>query len=147
MLIDKSDWFQEVRNIYEHCFERHVDEQKWQTLADLDIDAVKQQAETLRPGHACMISDALRDHSIRPTECDEEMGINIHMPIDWDDGQEWLLRMPSLSDIPKPADMLAQVRLSEVCTYRFLHAAGVPVPEVYGWGTGSLSNKRGECKR
>jgi len=57
--------------------------------------------------------------------------MGVHIPIKFEGGKEWLLRIPSLSDVPEPADMVAQVRASEVLTYRALREAGVLVPEVY----------------
>jgi hypothetical protein len=113
-------------------------------LADLDLEAVKREAEALRPGHTCTVVQASRDHSVRPFEVDEGMGVNIHVPITFDDGEEWLLRIPSYSDKPFPPDMTAQTRESEVCTYQALYAAGVAVPKVYSWGSGTLSKKKGE---
>jgi len=93
------------------------------------------------------VVQASRDHSVRPSEGNLGTGINIHVPITFDDGEEWLLRIPSYGDKPFPKNVTAQTRESEVCTYKILHAAGVLVPEVYSWGMGTLSKKKGEYRR
>ena len=110
------------------------------------MKAVKREAEALRPGHTCTVVQASRDHSVRPSEGNLGTGINIHVPITFDDGEEWLLRIPSYGDKPFPENVTAQTRESEVCTYKVLHAAGVAVPEVYSWGMGTFSKKKGMCR-
>lgn len=74
----------------------------------------------------------------------DDGGINLHVPIKFESGEEWLLRIPSFSDKPEPAPITAQVHLSEVLTYKALKAAGVAVPEVYGWGMGTVSKTAGQ---
>jgi hypothetical protein len=71
-------------------------------------------------------------------------GINIHVPIRFEDGEKWILRIPSFGDRPQPADVVALVRTSEVLTYKSLRAAGVAVPEVYSWGFGDVSKSAGK---
>jgi hypothetical protein len=86
------------------------------------------------------MTNTLRDCSIRK----DDGGPNLHIPIIFEDGCEWLLRLPVFRSPPKPANMCALIRTSEVLTYQALHSAGVLVPEVYSWGMGSLSENR--CK-
>ena len=72
------------------------------------------------------------------------MGVNLHVPINLEDGKTWLLRIPSFGGKPEPADVLARVRASEILNYQTLREAGVAVPEVYGWGIGTLSKSKGQ---
>jgi len=100
---------------------------------------VKKEVATIRPDSAFVVDVSNGDISDRT-----DMGQNIHVPINFETGEEWLLRIPSFSQRPEPATMLARVHMSEILTYKALRAAGVAVPEVYGWGLGTVSKSAGE---
>jgi hypothetical protein len=112
---------------------------KWQTLTELDIERLKKEIAIIRPGSSFVIDVSHGDVSDRT-----DAGINIHVSISFETGEEWLLRIPSFADKPDPATMVAQVHMSEVLTYKALKAAGVAVPEVYGWGLGTVSKSASE---
>lgn len=95
----------------------------------------------LKPGINFTLDKQLGDVSDRD---DDDGGINIHVPLRFEGGEEWLLRLPSFGDKPEPADMVFQIRTSEVLTYKVLRDVGVAVPEVYGWGFGTVSRTSGE---
>jgi hypothetical protein len=109
-------------------------------LSDLDLDALKNELEVLRPGHTCEI--AMPDI----TEIDEEChgGLNIHIPILFDDGVEWMLRLNGYDRDHPPFEVLEYKRRSEVATMMALQSVTDLVPKVYGWGVGKLSKTNGE---
>ena len=72
------------------------------------------------------------------------MGENIHVPVKFETGEEWLLRIPTFAVKPEPATIAAKINTSEVLTYKALRAAGVAVPELHGWGLGIVSKTSGE---
>jgi hypothetical protein len=112
---------------------------KWQTLAELDLDRLKKETAIIRPGSSFVVDMSKGDVSDRT-----DAGINIHVRINFETGEEWLLRIPSFAERPEPATMVSQVCMSEVLTYKALKAAGVAVPEVYGWGLGTVSKTASE---
>ena len=116
------------------------DNQASETIADLDDEKLKKEILALEPGENFTLEKHLGDVSDRR----DDGGVNIHIPIKFEGGKEWLLRIPSLSEVPEPADMVAQVRTSEVLTYKALREGGVLVPEVYSWGFGTVSKTAGE---
>jgi hypothetical protein len=111
-----------------------------QTLADLDIEKLRREVAALKPGSNFVMSQHLGDVSDRL----DDGGINIHIPLKFEGGDEWLLRIPSYGLRPAPVDMVFQVRTSEVLTYKALRAAGVAIPDVYGWGFGTISRSAGK---
>jgi len=113
--------------------------QKWQTLADLDVERLKKEIAIIRPGSTFHIDVSNGDVSDRT-----DMGENIHLPVKFETGEEWLLRIPTFAIKPEPAAITAKINTSEVLTYKALRAAGVAVPEVHGWGCGVVSKTEGE---
>lgn len=116
------------------------DNQASETIADLDVEKLNKEILVLEPGVNFTVEKRLGDVSDRR----DDGGINIHLPIKFEGGKEWLLRIPSFSDKPEPADMVELIRTSEVLTYKALREAGVLVPEVYSWGFGTISKSAGE---
>jgi hypothetical protein len=116
------------------------DNQASETIADLDVDKLNKEILALEPGVNFIVERRLGDVSDRR----DDGGINIHLPIKFEGGKEWLLRIPSYGDKPEPADMVEQIRTSEVLTYKALREGGVLVPEVYSWGFGTVSKSAGE---
>jgi hypothetical protein len=116
------------------------DKQASETIADLDVDKLNKEILALEPGVNFTVEKRLGDVSDRR----DDGGVNIHLPIKFEGGKEWLLRIPSYGDKPEPADMVEQIRTSEVLTYKALRAGGVLVPEVYSWGFGTVSKSAGE---
>jgi hypothetical protein len=108
-------------------------------LADLDVERLKKEIAIIRPGSSFVVDVSHGDVSDRT-----DAGINIHISINFETGEEWLLRIPSFADKPEPATMMAKVHTSEVLTHKALKAAGVAVPEVYGYGLGTVSKTTSE---
>jgi hypothetical protein len=122
------------------------DNQASETIADVDVEKLNKEVMALEPGVNFTLEKHLGDVSDRR----DDGGPNIHIPIKFEGGKEWLLRIPSYGYKPEPADMVALVRTSEVLTYKALRAGGVLVPEVYSWGFGTVSKSAGEqscCRR
>lgn len=117
----------------------HSDRQASETIADLDVAKLKKQISALEPGEKFTLEKRLGDVSDRT----DDGGINIHIPITFEGGKQWLLRILSFSDRPEPADMVERVRNSEVLTYKALRVAGVLVPAVYSCGFGTVSKCAG----
>jgi hypothetical protein len=110
-------------------------------LNDLDLDALKNELTILRPGHTAEIT--MPDI----TEIDEEChgGLNIHLPISFDDGVEWMLRLSAYDRDPPPMGLLEYKRRSEVATMMALREVTDLVARVYSWGVAKLSKTQGEC--
>jgi hypothetical protein len=66
-------------------------------------------------------------------------GFNVHVPINFDDGVQWLARISRYLKGDGPVDMLSQTTESEVSTYRKLKSHDFPVAQVMDWGTGLFS--------
>lgn len=58
-------------------------------------------------------------------------GTNVHIPIEFDDGAEWLVRLPQSTSASPPKVLADQSLSSEVFTYRLLKSAGIKVPNIY----------------
>ncbi|KAL8286585.1 hypothetical protein RQP46_004602 [Phenoliferia psychrophenolica] len=58
-------------------------------------------------------------------------GTNVHIPIEFDDGAEWLVRLPQSTSASPPKVLADQSLSSEVCTYRLLKSVGIKVPNIY----------------
>jgi hypothetical protein len=116
------------------------DKQASETIADLDEEKLNKEILALEPGVNFTVEKRLGDVSDRR----DDGGVNIHLPIKFEGGKEWLLRISSYGDRPEPADMVELIRTSEVLTYKALRAGGVLVPEVYSWGFGTVSKSAGE---
>jgi hypothetical protein len=66
-------------------------------------------------------------------------GFNIHLEVSFEDGVEWLVRIPKYNRGDGPVDLLQQVLESEAHTYKMLLDHGIPVPAVHHWGLGEFS--------
>ena len=80
------------------------------------------------------------------TEIDEEChgGLNIHIPILFDDGVEWMLRLNGYDRDHPPFGVLEYKRRSEVATMVALQSVTGLTPRVHGWGVGKLSKTKGQ---
>lgn len=80
------------------------------------------------------------------TEIDEEChgGLNIHIPISFDDGVEWMLRLNGYDRDHPPFGVLEYKRRSEVATMMALQSVTGLTPRVHGWGVGKLSKTKGQ---
>lgn len=72
-------------------------------------------------------------------------GYNVHLVLLFDDGVEWLLRVPGYPLGPSPPMIRKRVRESEALTYRLMKSAGLPVAMVHDWGCGTLSSTSSTC--
>jgi hypothetical protein len=102
----------------------------------LDLSVVVAQAEALRPGHSCTGPDKL----VIGDEEDTNLiigGTNIHFPIEFDDGSQWMVRVQQICTISPPFEVRKAEVLSEAATFKRLYEAGVKVPQVWlpnEWG-------------
>ncbi|WVQ79832.1 hypothetical protein IAT38_001932 [Cryptococcus sp. DSM 104549] len=98
------------------------------TLDSLDPSLVITQATVLRPGHTCTftipaITTLFKDSSYA---C-----MNLHLPLEFDDGVKWMVRVPLRRWVNPPRELREMVVASEVATMRMLHEAGVKVPNAW----------------
>nr|XP_031859378.1 uncharacterized protein CI109_005219 [Kwoniella shandongensis]KAA5526450.1 hypothetical protein CI109_005219 [Kwoniella shandongensis] len=91
-----------------------------------------QQAQALRPGHTCTFSLPLDHLAIKRTRGPKNYsGMNIHFPIDFDDGIRWLVRARLVKVYRPPIDMQKKIMESEVATMKFLRMHNIPVPNAW----------------
>jgi hypothetical protein len=77
-----------------------------------------------------------------PEEC--HGGLNIHIPLLFDDGVKWMLRLNGYNRDHTPFEVLKYVRESEVATMTALQSVTNLVARVHDWGMGTLSKTNGE---
>ncbi|WVQ81588.1 hypothetical protein IAT38_003712 [Cryptococcus sp. DSM 104549] len=58
-------------------------------------------------------------------------GMNLHMPLQFDDGVKWMVRIRMLAAWTVPRDLLQIVSTSEVATIQLLHSEGARVPQAW----------------
>ncbi len=98
---------------------------------------ISSSAALLRPGHACTL-DLLGDVTRM------QGGINTHMPVTFDDGVQWLVRVrhPSVRTAPKAVS--DRTMLSEIETMRAVAKVGGPlIPQVWA---NDILDERDESK-
>ena len=80
------------------------------------------------------------------TEIDEEChgGLNIHIPILFDDGVEWMLRLNGYDRDHPPFGVLEYKRRSEEATMVALQSVTGLTPRVHDRGVGKLSKTKGQ---
>jgi len=80
------------------------------------------------------------------TDIDEEChgGLNIHIPIVFDDGVEWMLRLSEYRPFNPPFELLKMMRESEVATMKALQNVTDYVAKVHDWGVRKLSKTKGK---
>lgn len=110
-------------------------------LRDLSIDALQERLRILRPEQT-VTEICLPDPSEIPEEC--HGGLNIHIPVLFDDGVKWMLRMNGYNRAHGPFEVSRYVRESEVATMKALQSVTKLVPRVHDWGIGTLSKNNGE---
>jgi hypothetical protein len=82
-------------------------------------------AKALRPGHDCTVDvPASTDMLLRG-------GMNVHIPITFDDGVSWFARVRQKNSQSPPKSMVRTVLSSEAATIMALKDAGALVPDVY----------------
>jgi len=101
-------------------------------LEDCDFESA---AKALRPGHECSVKRPKTAQEI----FDQAGGTNYHVPIDFDDGVQWLARVRRISNTQPPVINIRRTMDSEIATMQALFSAGIKVPQVYAPKTG------GEC--
>lgn len=98
-------------------------------LKRLDIPAILDQAQDLRPGFTCSVPH------LSPTIDDVEgypgSGMNFHVPLTWSDGAEWLVRVRRKRQIDPPPGAKAMVLKSEVATVKAMREGGIIGPEAF----------------
>ncbi|WRT65979.1 uncharacterized protein IL334_002930 [Kwoniella shivajii] len=92
-------------------------------------DIVK-NIEHLRPGHSFTFS--LPDGGTEmSSQSDMHGATNYHIPISFDDGVKWLLRVRQSTNGVPPYDFQQAVTVSEVRTLQILKEKGMPVPNAW----------------
>ncbi|KAK4686915.1 uncharacterized protein P7C73_g3197, partial [Tremellales sp. Uapishka_1] len=92
-------------------------------LASINAADLATDAETLRPGHRCTVSiPADSKHLLRG-------GMNIHIPVTFDDGVRWLARIRQTRFDPLCGEEMQIILTSEVETMKALRRMSALVPE------------------
>lgn len=112
------------------------------SFRDIDPEKVNAVIGALRPGHT--LSFKLPRSTDDPETYEVSGGCNSHIIVDFDDGQQWLVKIPRFSKAPTPRSIIEQVMSSEFTTYQALFDHGYPVAKVHGWGIGDLSRTNSE---
>jgi hypothetical protein len=110
-------------------------------LRDLSVDALQERLRILRPRRT-VTEISLPDPSEIPEEC--HGGLNIHIPLLFDDGVKWMLRLNGYNRDHAPFEVSKYVRESEVATMTALQSVTKLVAQVHDWGMGTLSKSNGE---
>lgn len=110
-------------------------------LRDFDVEALHTELRLLRPGHS--VTEIIMPDA---TEIDDDChgGLNIHMPITFDDGVQWMIRLNGYRPDPPPYKALEDIRKSEVATMLALRSVTPLVAKVHTWGVGRLSKTKGQ---
>ena len=135
-------WDQSVRAL-NICNVVSLTEQFEDALQDLNIEALHEELRVLRPGQI-VTKISMPDITDIPEEC--HGGLNIHIPILFDDGAEWMLRLSGYMRDHPPFEVLECVKHSEVATMVALQSVSGLIPRVHGWGSGKLSKSGGESR-
>jgi hypothetical protein len=112
-----------------------------EALRDLSIDALQERLRILRPEQT-VTEISVPDPSEIPEEC--HGGLNIHIPLLFDDGVKWMLRLNGYDRDHGPFEVSKYVRESEVATMTALQSVTKLVARVHDWGVGTLSKSKGE---
>ncbi|KAK4983105.1 hypothetical protein LTR50_007414 [Elasticomyces elasticus] len=67
---------------------------------------------------------------------------NYHAHLFFDDGEEWLIRIPRTGFSDVPAELVEYLVASEYATLKFLESTQVPAPKAFGFGLASDSTNR-----
>lgn len=90
-------------------------------IAQLDIAAL---AESLRPGKP-------RLHAEMDIDRVPQGNINVHIPLEFEDGVKWMARIRRMDIMSAPRLIGREIMLGEMDTLRWLgRQDGVPVPQV-----------------
>ncbi|WVQ79860.1 hypothetical protein IAT38_001960 [Cryptococcus sp. DSM 104549] len=102
------------------------------TLAWLDPELVVKQAQVLRPGHTCTLripaASDIFDAEHKQYEHKQYCTMNIHIPLIFDDGVSWMVRVRQYRTYAAPLDLQKQITESEVATQQLLRTHGIKVP-------------------
>ena len=120
----------EARNInpLRQASERFRDEVR-SLLAQIQTIDLSPHLAPLRPDHSYELTIPSRVRDV------QRGGVNIHLPLKWDDGVTWLVRVKLHCVVAFgliPAEVRKLALESERATMSFMRREGLPVPEVYG---------------
>ncbi|WVQ81435.1 hypothetical protein IAT38_003559 [Cryptococcus sp. DSM 104549] len=111
------------------------------TLAWLDSRLIVEQAQALRPGHTCILTIPSLDYIFKDDKW-RTSNMNLHLPLVFDDGVKWMVRVRQWRASNPPAALQMQITESEVATLQFLKANGVKVP--MAWIPPNMGREAGE---
>ncbi|TCD68869.1 hypothetical protein EIP91_009584 [Steccherinum ochraceum] len=106
-------------------------------LAQLNVEALRARASSLRGGMSCTTPHLRYD---KATISDIMGGTNYHIPISFADGATWMCRIRRCNVAAPAPDLQNHIIQSEVATLRFLATTRVPVPHVHDFGVHSADN-------
>ncbi|WVQ77753.1 hypothetical protein IAR50_007443 [Cryptococcus sp. DSM 104548] len=113
--------------------DRSNDKRAYQRIIDsLDSVKITQQASLIRLGHTCSLIIPSTPDDDGPLTAEYKVGwVNIHLPLVFDDGVKWIVRIPRRHNGDAPADLHSLVASSEVATLQLLHENGAKVPNAW----------------
>jgi hypothetical protein len=120
-------------------------EQFLATMADIDQQAISRRVAHVRP----MVPFKLMIPKTLEESIELSGGFNFHVPVIFEDGVEWLVRISKYGKGDGPVDLLRATLESEALTYKMLGDHGIPVPAVHDWGVGDFSKTKstsGRCE-
>ncbi|ODN74238.1 hypothetical protein L198_08259 [Cryptococcus wingfieldii CBS 7118] len=103
------------------------------TVEAIDSHKITQQASLIRPGHTCsLVTPSMPDGDYPRASAEYKIGwVNIHLPLIFDDGVKWIVRIPRRHDGDAPANLHNLIASSEVATLRVLHQNRAKVPNAW----------------
>ncbi|WVQ77754.1 hypothetical protein IAR50_007444 [Cryptococcus sp. DSM 104548] len=108
------------------------DDMRARTIDALNSDRITHQASLIRPGHTCSLIIPPIPDGDSPVTAEYKIGwINIHLPLVFDDGVKWIVRIPRRHSGDAPANLHSLVASSEVATLQLLYENGAKVPNAW----------------
>lgn len=96
-------------------------------LLQSSTDSIKRSAEALRPGHTCTLQFPSSAEELKVMAG----GMNVHIPLRFEDGVEWMVRIRQQRYGNPPKAFVRQTILSEAATQNALNDAGCKVPRAF----------------
>jgi len=103
----------------------------WRSIGQINLDALRRLASSLRNGVKCNASFPTDDQSLRGLAYG---GLNVHVDVKFEDGKTWIARFRLLKINRPPTEKVNLDRISEVTVYQCLQRTSIPTPKVFGYG-------------
>jgi hypothetical protein len=95
-------------------------------MKSIDLDWLESRASSLRNNILCHIEDPSKEGTTPMMG-----GMNLHLPITFTDGVEWLVRILRINATSPPPELQIYILKSEIATLRFLETVNIPTPRVH----------------